>query len=65
MDLEDEARNRTTRLRRLLFSLVCLFAALLTAGTSLIFAGYPTVGIALVAASPLALLAAGVVLARA
>ncbi|MDL5362777.1 hypothetical protein [Halalkalicoccus sp. NIPERK01] len=55
---------RVTRRRRLLFGLVGLFVILLTVGTSLVFAGYPGLGITLVAASPLALLAAGVLLFR-
>lgn len=60
----NEDLARVTRLRRLLFGLVALFVVLLTVGTSLIFAGYPGLGIALVAVSPLALVAAGALLFR-
>lgn len=55
---------RAKRLRRLVFGLAALFLGLLTVGTSLIFAGYPGLGITLVAVSPLALVAAGVLLYR-
>lgn len=55
---------RMVRLRRLVFGLAGLFLVLLTVGTSLIFAGYPNLGITLVAASPLALVGAGVILVR-
>lgn len=60
----DGALARTTRRRRLLFGLVGLFVVLLTVGTSLIFAGYPGLGVTLVAVSPLALVAAVVSLVR-
>jgi hypothetical protein len=56
---------RMVRLRRLVFGLAGLFLVLLTVGTSLIFAGYPNLGITLVAASPLALVGAGYLLVRA
>ncbi|MEM4780154.1 MAG: hypothetical protein QXG03_01105 [Halalkalicoccus sp.] len=55
---------RAVRLRRLVFGLAGLFLLALTVGTSLIFAGYPGVGIALVALSPLGLVLAGVLLYR-
>ncbi len=60
----NEDLARVTRRRRLLVALVCLFVVLLTVGTSLIFAGHPGLGIALVAVSPLALVAGGVLLVR-
>lgn len=55
---------RAKRLRRLVFGLAALFIVALTVGTSLIFAGHPELGITLVAASPLALLALGWLLFR-
>lgn len=55
---------RAVRLRRLVFGLAGLFLLALTVGTSLIFAGYPGIGITLVALSPLALVGAGILLFR-
>lgn len=55
---------RAVRLRRLVFGLAALFVVLLTVGTSLIFAGYPGIGITLVALSPLALVGIGILLFR-
>lgn len=52
------------RLRRLVFGLAALFVVALTVGTSLIFAGFPGVGITVVALSPLGLLVVGFVLVR-
>ncbi|MCH7661349.1 MAG: hypothetical protein IH933_12470 [Euryarchaeota archaeon] len=61
----DADLKRVIRLRRLVFGLAGLFLVLLTVGTSLIFAGYPNLGITLVGVSPLALVGAGYLLVRA
>lgn len=63
MNVDDE-RARVIRLRRLVFGLAGLFVLLLTVGTSIIFAGYPRIGIAVVGASPFALVAAVILLIR-
>lgn len=63
MDPDADAA-RVTQLGRVFFALAGLFVVLLTGGTSLIFAGFPELGITLVALSPLALVAAGVLLVR-
>lgn len=55
---------RAVRLRRFVFGFAGLFLLALTVGTSLIFAGYPDIGITLVALSPLALVALGWLLVR-
>lgn len=55
---------RAVRLRRLVFGLAGLFLVLLTVGTSLIFAGYPNLGITMVGVSPLALVVLGWLLIR-
>ncbi|WP_122090594.1 hypothetical protein [Halalkalicoccus subterraneus] len=65
IDATDDAEfARAIRLRRRVFGLAGLFLALLTVGTSLIFAGHPGIGITLVTTSPLALLALGWLLVR-
>lgn len=61
----DADLERMIRLRRLVFGLAGLFLVLLTVGTSLIFAGYPNLGITMVGVSPLALIGAGYLLVRA
>lgn len=61
----DADLKRVIRLRRLVFGLAGLFLVLLTVGTSLIFAGYPNLGITMVGVSPLALIGAGYLLVRA
>lgn len=59
MDSTDpDAVARATRTRRLAVALAGLFVVLLTVGTSVIFAGAPGIGLALVVASVLALIVA-------
>ena len=60
--MDDNERARVIRLRRLVFALAGSFIFLLTVGTSLIFAGYPGLGITLVAVSPFALVAVVILL---
>jgi hypothetical protein len=63
--MDDNERARVIRLRRLVFALAGSFIFLLTVGTSLIFAGYPGLGITLVAVSPFALVAVVILLIQA
>jgi hypothetical protein len=63
--MDDDKRARVIRFRRLVFTLAGSFVFFLTVGTSLIFAGYPNLGITLVAASPIALIGASYLLVRA